>query len=693
MYLQDSLNGLSGVGPRILQLLQQLGLETVQDLLFHLPSRYQDRTRITPIAALREGSHALMEGDISAVTVSPGRRATLVCQLSDATGVIYLRFFHFTAAQKQQLSLGGRYRCFGEVRRAFRNYGLEVIHPEYRQLHAADELGLDQHLTPVYPTTQGVSQLLLRRLTEQALQSLPVNSRELELLPSALLSEFQLTDLISALSFVHRPPPDADVDLLLRNEHPMQKRLAFEELIAHQLSLQKSRVQARRQNAIALLNADSLRAQLLAHLGFALTKAQQRVIEEIDLDLSKPHPMLRLLQGDVGSGKTVVAAMVMLRAIAHGAQAALTAPTELLAEQHFQNFCRWFEPLGIPIAYLGGKQSVAVRTKVLDQIASGAAPIIIGTHALFQEKVQYAQLTMLVIDEQHRFGVNQRLALREKGEIAGCHPHQLIMSATPIPRTLAMAAYADLDISTIDELPPGRKPIITVLISNKRRAQVIERMRLACQQHKQVYWVCTLIEESEVLQCQAAEKTALELRAMLPELKIGLVHSRLSPEEKTAQMQAFKNGSLELLIATTVIEVGVDVPNATLMIIENPERLGLSQLHQLRGRVGRGAEESFCVLLFQEPLPPVAQQRLQVMRSTHDGFVIAREDLAIRGPGEVLGTRQAGVVKFKIADLMRDQNLLPQVQSASRWLAEQCPEQADALIFRWIRNGHQYVHA
>lgn len=693
MQLDHSLSTLSGVGTRIQELLQKMGLATIQDLLFHLPSRYQDRTRITPIASLREHGHALIEGEIRTVTMSAGRRPSLLCQLSDAGGSIYLRFFHFTAMQKNQLTVGARLRCFGEARRAFRHYGLEIIHPEYRQIHQAHELPIDQHLTPVYPATQGLTQPLLRRLTAQALQHLQENLPALELLPQDLLSQLQLTDLASALLYVHRPPPDAEVDLLLQGEHPMQKRLAFEELIAHQLGMQKLRRQARGQPALALTGADDLRQKFLMRLSFELTHAQRRVIEEMDADLSQPYPMLRLLQGDVGSGKTAVAAMIILRAVAHNAQAALIAPTELLAEQHWQNFSRWFEPMGIQVAYLIGKQSGATRAETLAQIAAGEAQVIIGTHALFQEKVHYARLALLVIDEQHRFGVNQRLALREKSEMSGFYPHQLIMSATPIPRTLAMAAYADLDISIIDELPPGRKPVVTALISNQRRQQVIERVQLACRKRKQVYWVCTLITDSEALQCQTAEETARELKKYLPELNIGLVHSRLPPEEKTAQMQAFKSGNIDLLVATTVIEVGVDVPNASLMIIENPERLGLSQLHQLRGRVGRGAAESFCVLLFQEPLSALAQQRLHVLRSTQDGFLIAREDLAIRGPGEVLGTRQAGLIGLKMADLMRDNDLLPQAQIAGQYLLEKFPHQADALILRWLRNTEQYINA
>lgn len=692
MNLNDPIHILTGAGPRTLELLQQIGLETIQDLLFHLPSKYQDRTRIKPIADIHEGDHALIEGEMSSVTVSPGKKTSLLCQLSDTSGSIYLRFFHFSAAQKSQLARGVKLRCFGEARRAFRHYGLEMIHPEYRQILNAHELPIDCYLTPVYPTTQGLSQHLLRRLIDQSLHRLSLCEKNLELLPETILSPFKFPDLISALKYVHRPPPEAEVDLLLQGEHPMQKRLAFEELIAQQLVLQQSRWQARKENAAVLTRGADLREQFLKQLGFSLTTAQQRVIAEIDQDLSQPHPMMRLLQGDVGSGKTVVAAMAIARAVAESSQAVLTAPTELLAEQHAQNFLRWFEPLGISVDYLGGKQAKGLRKKILDKIASGATQIVVGTHALFQESVQYARLNLLVIDEQHRFGVNQRLALREKGYFNGCYPHQLIMSATPIPRTLAMAAYADLDISVIDELPPGRKPVVTALISNQRRLEVIHRVHTVCSQQKQVYWVCTLITDSEVLQCQAAEETWQELKKLLPELNIGLVHSRIRAEEKNAQMQAFKEGRIHLLVATTVIEVGVDVPNASLMIIENPERLGLSQLHQLRGRVGRGAAESFCVLLFQDPLSALARERLQVMRKTHDGFVIAREDLAIRGPGEVLGVRQSGLVRLKIADLTRDQPLLPHANSAAQYLLKEFPQCVQPLIHRWMRHTQEYAH-
>lgn len=689
---QESLLSLSGVGPRVFQLLKKLQLTTLQDLLFHLPSRYQNRSRITPIHSLKEGDWALIEGEIKSVSFTKGKRTSLLCQLKDLTGSIQLRFFYFTAQQKNQLSIGAKLRCFGEIRRSFGSYGFEMIHPEYRHFGEFEQLPIEQSLTPIYPATEGLSQTLLRRLTAQALEQLKKHPQSfLELLPNTLLSRFHLSAVSDALWFVHRPPVDANVDLLLSGQHPAQRRLIFEELLAHQVSLTYSRLQSHGIQAIPLASDDAVRKKFLTHLSFELTAAQNKVIAEIDQDLNRPYPMLRLLQGDVGAGKTVVAAMAILNAVSQNTQAVLTAPTEILAEQHFQLFTRWFEPLGIQVCCLTGKHKSAVRKHILQEIADGQAQVIIGTHALFQEKVNYHRLALIVVDEQQRFGVNQRLALRAKGANNNFLPHQLIMSATPIPRTLAMAAYSDLDISTIDQLPPGRKPIVTVLISDQKRPQVIERVRLACRDKKQIYWVCTLIEDSEILQCRAAEQTTKELQQLLPELSIGLVHSRLAAEQKSELMTAFKQGEIDLLVATTVIEVGVDVPNASLMIIENPERLGLSQLHQLRGRIGRGDRESFCVLLYQEPLSAIARQRLQIIRDTQNGFIIAQEDLAIRGPGEVLGTRQSGILRYRLADLQRDHDLLPQVQQAAEWVVHENPQLINPLIFRWARAADQFI--
>ncbi len=692
MILTHPLSHLSGVGPKMRELFLQLGLISLQDLLFHLPLRYQDRTRITSIASLQIGSHALIEGEIRQTALSGGRKVSLICEVSDATGSIDIRFFHFSAQQREMLSKGTKLRCFGEARRSYQRYGFEMIHPEYRMLNETP-LPLAETLTPVYPTTQGVSQTLIRRLIDQALAIIQEKSTELELLPENLRHQFSLTDLTQALIYVHRPPKDAEVDLLLKGEHPMQKRLAFEELIAYLLSLQKTRQKMQRNPAKNCLLIHSGRDLFLQNLGFKLTTAQEQAVKEIENDLVKPYPMLRLLQGDVGSGKTVVAALAALRAIANSLQVALMVPSEILAEQHFELFAKWFKPLGIHLTFLAGKQATAVRKQTLAEIADGYCQLVVGTHALFQEEVKFANLGLCIVDEQHRFGVHQRLALRKKSGKNNQFPHQLMMSATPIPRTLSMVAYADLDVSVLNELPPGRKPVVTVLVSNNRRNEIMERVQAACAQHRQIYWVCTLIEESETLQCQAAEVTFEELQKQLPHCRIGLVHSRLPSEQKEAQMQAFKSAQIDLLVATTVIEVGVDVPNASLMIIENPERLGLAQLHQLRGRVGRGNIESYCVLLFKNPLSLLAKQRLRIMRETNDGFLIAEQDLAMRGPGEIYGLKQAGLQHLKIADLVRDQHLLPQVQAASQLLLVNHPEKAEALVTRWLNTSQHFSQA
>lgn len=547
-------------------------------------------------------------------------------------------------------------------------------------------------LTPIYPATEGIAQLKLRALTAQALQMLAGDSALLpELLPPELLDEVRMPDLIEAVRYVHRPPTDAPVAALMDGSHPAQQRLAFEELLAHHLSLRQLRQKADRSRAPVISGDSDLARKFRASLPFQLTGAQQRVATEILHDLAKPHPMMRLVQGDVGCGKTVVAALAALDCIGAGYQAAVMAPTELLAEQHYRNFTSWFAPLGLKPAWLTGRQPVAQRRETLERLRNGQAPIAIGTHALFQEDVAFAKLALVVIDEQHRFGVHQRLALREKGAQADVYPHQLIMTATPIPRTLAMTAYADLDVSAIDELPPGRTPVKTAVISDARRAEVVARVRRACVEGKQVYWVCPLIEESEVLQCQAAEDTAAALTSALPELNIGLVHGRMASRLKERAMAHFTSGDIQLLVATTVIEVGVDVPNASLMIIENAERLGLAQLHQLRGRVGRGAVESGCVMLYHAPLSAAARARLEVMRETNDGFEIARRDLELRGPGELLGTRQAGELHLRIADLTRDAPLVPKVQQAATLLLERYPERVAPLVRRWLGDNSRYA--
>ncbi len=683
---------LKGVGPRNAERLAKIGIETVQDVLFHLPFRYQDRTRITPMGGLRPGDQAVVEGDVELADIRFGKRRSLLVRVADGTGFITLRFFHFNNAQKAALTRGVRLRCYGEVRNG--PASLEMVHPEYQRLDSGEDDGMEESLTPVYPTTEGMHQLTWRGMTEQALKVLQARPEALaEWLPAELLERMRLPELTEAVVYLHRPPPEADQSALLAGRHPAQKRLAFEELLAHQLSLRKLRQHQQRAAAPSLRGDGTLIGALRRQLPFTLTAAQERVVKEIGRDLQQDHPMMRLVQGDVGSGKTVVAALAALQAVEADHQVALMAPTELLAEQHLRSFIDWLEPLGIPVAWLTGRHKGRAREKLLSAIAGGQARVVVGTHALFQEDVLFHSLGLVIIDEQHRFGVHQRMALREKGRNEGAVPHQLIMTATPIPRTLAMTAYADLDVSVIDELPPGRKPVTTVAIADNRRDEVLERVRSACTQGRQAYWVCTLIEESEVLQCQAAEETAAAMKDLLPELRVGLVHGRLKAAEKETVMDAFKAGELDLLVATTVIEVGVDVPNASLMIIENPERLGLAQLHQLRGRVGRGAVESHCVLMYHQPLSNNAQQRLAVMRETNDGFVIAQKDLELRGPGEVLGTRQTGEMQFRIADLMRDQPLLPEVQQAAALLLERYPDRVDRLIRRWVGNRERYIHA
>lgn len=677
-------NALKGVGPKLSEKLKNLGIEQVQDLLFHLPLRYQDRTRITPIGSLQAGHDAVIEGEVLAADIVFGRRRSLVCRLQDHSGTITLRLFHFNAQQKNQLSPGTRLRCFGEAR--YGSSGIELIHPEYQRInqHSPE---LPATLTPIYPSTEGLHQASWRKLIQQALlmmQGLP----PVELLPPQ--QGIGVPGLAQALDYLHNPPSDAELAQLVEGMHPAQQRLALEELVAHNLGLLKLRQQTRRQAAPQMPPQPDHADSLLALLPFSLTGAQQRVSGEISADLADNKPMLRLVQGDVGSGKTVVAALAALQAVKAGYQVALMAPTEILAEQHLANFQQWFQPLGIELAWLVGRLKGKARQAQLEAIASGEANIVIGTHALFQDEVVFAQLGLNIVDEQHRFGVHQRLQLRQKGS-NGLVPHQLVMTATPIPRTLAMTAYADLDCSIIDELPPGRTPVKTVAVDNSRRDEVVQRVQSACEGGSQAYWVCTLIEESEALQAQAAEVTAEALQAALPERSVALVHGRLKPQQKAAVMAAFKQGEVDLLVATTVIEVGVDVPNASLMIIENPERLGLAQLHQLRGRVGRGHKHSHCALLYQAPLSATGKSRLQAMRESNDGFFIAERDLELRGPGEVLGTRQTGMMEFRIADLMRDQHLIDAVRQQAQLLVDHYPERVEALIKRWIPQGDIYV--
>ncbi|MCG2582379.1 MAG: ATP-dependent DNA helicase RecG [Marinobacter sp.] len=677
---------LKGVGSALADRLAKLGIQSLQDLLFHLPHRYEDRTRIIPMGNLRIGDVGVVEGEVMKTDLVMGRRRSLQVTLKDHSGFLVMRFFHFNAAQKNQLTEGTRVRCFGEVRPG--RAGYEFYHPEYQTNPPPMPAEGQATLTPVYPLTEGIQQPRVRSLCQQALSYLkryPIR----DWLPAALLSDYQLPGITDAVELVHSPPANAPVHLLMEGKHPAQQRLVMEELLAHQLSLLQVREQIQAKEALPLLPTGDLVERFLEALPFRLTGAQQYVASEIRQDLSQPLPMLRLVQGDVGSGKTVVAALAALQTIGAGAQVALMAPTEILAEQHYHNFRDWLEPLGIRLAWLSGKVKGKARREALEQVGSGEATVAIGTHALFQDDVEFNRLALVIVDEQHRFGVHQRLALREKGVGGSLAPHQLIMTATPIPRTLAMSAYADLDTSVIDELPPGRKPIETIAIPDSRRDDVIERVRNACREGRQAYWVCTLIEESEALQCQAAEVTAQELSERLPELTIGLVHGRLKAAEKADVMTRFKHGELDLLVATTVIEVGVDVPNASLIIIENPERLGLAQLHQLRGRVGRGEQASFCVLMYHPPLSLNGKARLQALRDSQDGFVIAEKDLEIRGPGEVLGTRQTGMMQFRLADFERDKGWIEPIREMAPGLMKQ-PEVVGGLIRRWLGERIRY---
>lgn len=681
---------LKGVGPRLAERLARLGIHAVPDLLFHLPLRYQDRTRIRPIGSLRPGDQVAVEGTVQLSEVKFGKRRMLLTRISDGTGALTLRFFRFSASQQAALARGTRLRCFGEVRRGAAT--LEMAHPEYERIDAEQAEPVEACLTPVYPTTEGVHQLTLRKLTAQALAWLqsPGTAPLPDWLPAAVHRQPGFPDLPSALTYVHRPPADAPLDLLAAMAHPAQQRLAFEELVAHHVSLRRLRHSLAGYAAPALSGPGRLAQRFRDQLPFALTAAQERVYAEIAIDLARPAPMQRLVQGDVGSGKTVVAALAALQAIEAGFQAAVMAPTELLAEQHHANFTDWLATLGVPVTWLAGKLKGSERRAALAAMAEGEARLVVGTHALFQDEVVFADLGLVIIDEQHRFGVHQRLALREKGVRAGRRPHQLIMTATPIPRTLAMTAYADLDVSIIDELPPGRTPVETVVVPDTRRAAVVQRIRQACGAGRQAYWVCTLIEESEALQCEAAEQTAALLAEALPELRVGLVHGRMKSADKVQIMAAFKRGELNLLVATTVIEVGVDVPNASLMVIENAERLGLAQLHQLRGRVGRGAQASACVLMYHGPLSCLAQARLAIMRETNDGFAIANRDLELRGPGEVLGTRQTGLLQLRVADLQRDRALLPEVARTAAALLHDNPQAVEPLIARWLGERTAY---
>ncbi len=687
--LSDPVTSLSGVGPRLQEKLERIGISNIQDLLFHLPYRYIDRTHLSPIGSLRPGHDAYIQGKIELTQIRFGRRRSLLCRISDGSGSIILRFFYFSKSQEKGLQQGLSLRCYGQIRRG--QGSLEIIHPEYRVLSEHKDNELDEQLTAVYPGTEGLQQARLRKLTEQALLALNNDKKGLvELLPENILIEQNLPTLADALTYVHRPPPDADVQSLIEGKHPAQQRLAFEELLAHQLSLLELRKEFRAEQSPAFDKSTQLVPDFLEALNFKLTSAQHRACKTIAFDLNKTEAMLRLIQGDVGSGKTIVAAIAALQTIEAGYQVAIMAPTELLSAQHYSNFVHWFKPFNIDVVFLTGKLKKALRIEAEIRLQEESPVIAIGTHALFQDSVSFAKLGLIIIDEQHRFGVHQRLSLLEKGQQHNQYPHQLIMTATPIPRTLTMTAYADLDHTVIDELPPGRKTITTSVISNERRDDIIDRIKHICAKGRQVYWVCTLIEESETLQCETAIETADTLKEKLDSVNVGLIHGRMKANEKETTMHKFKEGKIDLLVATTVIEVGVDVPNASLMIIDNAERFGLSQLHQLRGRIGRGEIKSDCILMYQPPLGDLARQRLEIMRTSSNGFIIAEKDLELRGPGEVLGTRQAGIPDMRVADLMRDAHLLPEIQNTAKLLLEKNPDKVELLIHRWLGRSIEY---
>ena len=691
-YLNQSVAKLSGVGAQTLSRLEKLGIRVIRDLIFHLPLRYEDRTRIHPIGRLVVGMTVLICGRVEFIDILPRARKSLICRISDETGFITLKFFHFSASQHNALKPGTLISCFAEVRHGFG--GLEMIHPDYQVITNSDTEVTQTCLTPVYPLTEGLSQAILRKVVKQAL-SFWSDAPELliDWIPSSTLKKYAYPSLAEAIKTLHAPDDLVSIGALQSGNVPALKRLAFEELLAHHLSLRinRDKIKAWQSPVFKTDSGKEIVEQFLSNLPFKLTGAQQRVIAEIEADCKLEHPMMRLVQGDVGSGKTIVSAYAALLALVAGYQVAVMAPTELLAEQHNRSFSAWFEGFQTKVVFLTGQLKGNARKAVLQDLADGSAGIVVGTHALFQESVNFHRLGLVIIDEQHRFGVHQRMALREKGQQGKTRPHQLVMTATPIPRTLAMLQYSDLDISIIDELPPGRKPIVTSVIPAERRSAVIERISSWVAKKRQVYWVCTLIEESEVLQCEAAEKTAEFLTNALPKIRIALIHGRMKSKDKDIVMQAFKNHQIDLLVATTVIEVGVDVPNAGLMVIENPERLGLSQLHQLRGRVGRGDGDSYCLLLYQSPLSDTAKQRLGILRDSNDGFLIAEKDLDLRGPGEVMGTRQTGVVRFKVADLARDADLLDNIQQIGEQIFIHSPQAIQPLCDRWLGGSSDYA--
>jgi ATP-dependent DNA helicase RecG len=672
--------------------LARLGLHTDFDLVLHLPLRYEDETHVTPIAEARHGVPVLVEGDIVSSEVAFRPRRQLVLKVRDESGLLFVRFLNFYPSHGRSLAAGARVRLYGEVRPGF--FGGEMVHPRFRVLRGLEPLA--DALTPVYPTTAGLPQVVLRRMVNEALDRADLS----DTLPAEVRSRLRLVPFAEALLALHRPAPRADAAALEGRTHPAWRRMKFDELLGQQLSMRLHYRARRRDRAPALAPAATLTARLLDRLAFRLTNAQVRAWNEIQHDLAEAHPMNRLLQGDVGSGKTVVAALAALRAVEGGWQAAVMAPTEILAEQHHRKFAEWLEPLGVRVAWLTGGGGARERKQALAAVAAGDVQVAVGTHALFQERVAFARLALAIVDEQHRFGVRQRLALRDKaGRRRGAPdaqdyaPHQLMMSATPIPRTLSMSYYADLDTSVIDELPPGRTPVMTKLVADARRDEVVRRIRAACREGRQAYWVCPLIEESEAVELQTAIDTHARLAAELPELAVGLVHGRLSPAEKASVMDEFKTARIQLLVATTVIEVGVDVPNASLMVVEHAERFGLAQLHQLRGRVGRGTAESACILLYQNPLSDGARARLRIIYEHTDGFRIAHEDLLLRGPGEYLGARQSGAPLLRFADLVRDADLLESARPVAEALLDGAPDEAARHVRRWMSGRAELMRA
>jgi ATP-dependent DNA helicase RecG len=675
-----ALVNIKGFSKPLVANLAKVGVRSIHDLLLHLPLRYIDETRVTSIRDLRVGDHVQVEGEVVHAEISYKPRKALIVRLEDASAQLTLRFLHFYPSQISTMKVGAHLRVYGEVRHGF--FGYEMVHPQCRSVTQATPIS--EQLTPVYPTTAGLNQPNLRKAI---LIALAHDALE-ETLPAWVYAEARFPSFASSVKALHQPKPELDISALENRTLPEWRRLALDELLAQQLSMRKHYAKRRSVEAPSVSASTKLAPQLLKSLGFELTKAQQKVVKEITHDLSQPHPMQRLLQGDVGSGKTIVACLSALQMIEHGWQVALMAPTEILAEQHYKKFQLWLTPLNISMAWLTGSQSKKEREQALAAIASGQAQLAIGTHALFQEAVKFKNLGLAIIDEQHRFGVQQRLALRQKGQP---EPHQLMMSATPIPRTLSMSYYADLDVSVIDELPPGRTPIITKLVSDERRDEILHRVREACKAGHQAYWVCPLIEESEALQLQTANDTFAHMQSEFPELNIGLVHGRMKTAEKQTVMQAFTHNEIQLLVATTVIEVGVDVPNASLMVIEHAERMGLSQLHQLRGRVGRGAAKSTCILMYQNKLSEMARARLKVIYENTDGFAIAQADLNLRGPGEFLGTRQSGVPMLKIADLTRDEDLLQNAKNIADRLLKEYPQEVELHLLRWMSQGSELV--